>query len=88
MSNNIAFSETSDDIVCEAIGCYSTATNKIVVKVGAKETITIFVCNDCKPRFVYYHTAIEIIGAFRANLNNHGDQILEALQKDGIIRIK
>jgi hypothetical protein len=38
--------------------------------------------------FVYYHTAIEIIGAFRANLRYYGDQILEELQKDGIIQIK
>jgi hypothetical protein len=38
--------------------------------------------------FVYYHTAIEIIGAFRANLRHYGDQILEELQKDGIIQIK
>jgi hypothetical protein len=38
--------------------------------------------------FVYYHTAIEIIGAFKANLKRYGDQILEELQKDGIIQIK
>jgi len=38
--------------------------------------------------FVYYHTAIEIIGAFRANLKRYGDQILEELLKDGIIQIK
>jgi len=38
--------------------------------------------------FVYHHTAIEIIGAFRANLKRYGDQILEELQKDGIIQIK
>jgi hypothetical protein len=38
--------------------------------------------------FVYYHTAIEIIGAFKANLKHYRDQILEELQKDGIIQIK
>jgi hypothetical protein len=37
--------------------------------------------------FVYYHTAIEIIGAFKANLKRYGDQILEELQKDGMIQI-
>lgn len=38
--------------------------------------------------FVYYHTTIEIIGAFKANLRNYRDQILEELQKDGLILIK
>jgi hypothetical protein len=38
--------------------------------------------------FVYHHTAIEIIGAFKANLKRYGDQILEELLKDGIIQIK
>jgi hypothetical protein len=37
--------------------------------------------------FVYYHTAIEIIGAFKANLKRYGDQILEELQNDGMIQI-
>ena len=38
--------------------------------------------------FLYYHTAREIIGAFKANLKHYGDQILEELQKDGLILIK
>jgi hypothetical protein len=38
--------------------------------------------------FVYYHTTIEIIGAFKANLRHYRDQILEELQKDGLILIK
>lgn len=38
--------------------------------------------------FVYYHTAIEIIGAFKANLRQYGDQILEELQIDGLILVK
>ena len=38
--------------------------------------------------FVYYHTAMEIIGAFKANLRHYRDQILEELQKDGLILIK
>jgi hypothetical protein len=37
--------------------------------------------------FVYCHTAIEIIGAFKANLKRYGDQILEELQKDGMIQM-
>ena len=38
--------------------------------------------------FLYYHTAREINGAFKANLKHYGDQILEELQKDGLILIK
>jgi hypothetical protein len=38
--------------------------------------------------FVYYHTAIEIIGAFKANLRQYGDQILEELQMDGLILVE
>jgi hypothetical protein len=38
--------------------------------------------------FVYYHTTIEIIGAFKANLRQYRDQILEELLKDGLILIK
>ncbi|MFZ0655235.1 MAG: hypothetical protein WAM19_01165, partial [Nitrososphaeraceae archaeon] len=38
--------------------------------------------------FVYYHTTIEIIGAFKANLRHYRDQILDELLKDGLILIK
>jgi hypothetical protein len=38
--------------------------------------------------FVYYHTTIEIIGAFKTNLRRYRDQILEELIKDGLILIK
>lgn len=38
--------------------------------------------------FVYYHTTIEITGAFKANLRHYGDQILEELLKDGLILVK
>jgi hypothetical protein len=38
--------------------------------------------------FVYYHTTIEIIGAFKANLRHYRDQILEELSKDGLILVK
>jgi hypothetical protein len=37
--------------------------------------------------FVYHHTAIEIIGAFRVNLTHYRDQILEKLQTDDVIEI-
>ena len=38
--------------------------------------------------FVCYHTTIEIIGAFKANLRHYRDQILDELLKDGLILIK
>jgi hypothetical protein len=38
--------------------------------------------------FIYYHTTMEIIGAFKANLRHYGDQILEELQNDGLVLIK
>jgi hypothetical protein len=44
-------SEINNHIVCEAVGCYSIATNKISVKVGSRGTIFLFVCNECKPKF-------------------------------------
>jgi hypothetical protein len=38
--------------------------------------------------FVYYHTTIEIIGAFKANLRHYRDQIIDELLKDGLILMK
>jgi len=35
---------------CNALGCYNNATLKIVLPVGAK-SLTIFVCENCKPKF-------------------------------------
>ena len=35
---------------CNALGCYNTATLKIVLPVGAK-SLTIFVCQTCKLKF-------------------------------------
>lgn len=37
--------------------------------------------------FVYYHIANEIIISFNNNSEQYGDQILDELQKDGLIRI-
>jgi hypothetical protein len=38
--------------------------------------------------FIYYYTATEIMAAFTNNLKHHGDDILDELQKDGIVKIK
>ena len=38
--------------------------------------------------FIYYYTATEIMAAFTDNLKHYGDDILDELQKDGIIKIR
>jgi hypothetical protein len=52
MSNSIRSPEINNDIICEAIACYSKATNKIAIKVGSDDrTMSLFLCNNCKPKF-------------------------------------
>ena len=53
VSNNIRSSSevNNNNTVCEALGCYSKATNKIPVEVGSKGTIILFLCDNCKPKF-------------------------------------
>jgi hypothetical protein len=36
--------------ICNAFGCLNKATVKIVLPVGSK-SFTIFVCENCKPKF-------------------------------------
>jgi hypothetical protein len=50
-SNNVRSAELNNGIVCECIGCYAKATDKITLKIGSKGTITLFLCENCKPRF-------------------------------------
>jgi hypothetical protein len=44
---------TSDSIntVCEALGCNSSYTERVAVRVGAKGTIFLFLCKNCKGKF-------------------------------------
>ncbi|MGA9170933.1 MAG: hypothetical protein WCF03_01870 [Nitrososphaeraceae archaeon] len=51
MNSNSILSYDDDSAICEALGCYSKATGKITLKVGSKGTITLFLCESCKPRF-------------------------------------
>lgn len=39
------------NIVCEAVGCTANATTQINIPVGDLGTISLLLCNDCKPRF-------------------------------------
>lgn len=49
--NDIFFkaNEISTEI-CNAFGCFNTAIVRIVLPVGSK-SLTIFVCENCKPKF-------------------------------------
>ena len=38
------------DKICNALGCHLIATNEISLKIGEK-SITIIVCENCKPKF-------------------------------------
>ncbi len=38
--------------ICEAVGCDEEATAKVAAKVGAGETIYLFLCENCKPKFI------------------------------------
>ena len=48
-SNNI----TSDlnNAICEADGCFAKAKVSVAVKVGSKGTISLLLCENCRPRF-------------------------------------
>jgi hypothetical protein len=37
--------------MCEAVGCYATATTEIGVKVGNKGIISLHLCNNCVNKF-------------------------------------
>jgi hypothetical protein len=50
MNDNNELPETNNHI-CEAVGCHSRATNKVVVNAGPNETIFLFLCDNCKPKF-------------------------------------
>jgi hypothetical protein len=39
------------NVTCEAAGCYSKATDKIVVKVGNLGAISLLLCRDCVAKF-------------------------------------
>lgn len=51
MSNNIVPSDLNNNIVCEAVGCYSKADIEVHIKVGSKGTIPVFLCVECRSKF-------------------------------------
>jgi hypothetical protein len=50
MSNNMAKPEVNNDIVCEAIGCYSKDTNLVKLNIGYKRIISLYLCTKCKSK--------------------------------------
>jgi hypothetical protein len=50
MNDNLLESTKINPQICNAFECYNTATVRIVLPVGSK-SFTIFVCENCKPKF-------------------------------------
>jgi|tagenome__1003787_1003787.scaffolds.fasta_scaffold20960208_4 hypothetical protein len=50
MSNN-ATSSQFNDFTCEGFGCYAKATTKVAARVGSKETMFLFLCDNGRPKF-------------------------------------
>lgn len=49
--NNIIHIE-NNNVICEANGCYQNATNKITLDVGQFGKVSVFVCENCLPKFI------------------------------------
>ena len=47
---NNSFTSNTHDTICNCLGCYRFADDKISLKIGEK-SIIIFVCDDCKHKF-------------------------------------
>jgi hypothetical protein len=40
-----------DNPICEAVGCFARAKDKIKVEAGAQKVISLLLCNDCISKF-------------------------------------
>ena len=47
---NNSFTSNTQEKICNALGCSQLAKAAISLKIGEK-SITIFVCENCKPKF-------------------------------------
>ena len=47
---NNSFTSNTQDTICNCLGCYRLADDKISLKIGEK-SITLFVCGNFKPKF-------------------------------------
>ena len=48
---NLKVSQEVNNIICEAVNCFSPAQVQIEVKVGQAGSISLFLCNDCVCKF-------------------------------------
>jgi hypothetical protein len=51
MSQDIVIPAQANKEICEAVGCFAEATEKIEVKVGEKGTVCLYLCNNCVGKF-------------------------------------
>jgi hypothetical protein len=47
---NNSFTSNVRENICNCLGCYRFADNKVFLEIGEK-SITIFVCGNCKAKF-------------------------------------
>ncbi|HSF49747.1 MAG TPA: hypothetical protein VLA74_03225 [Nitrososphaeraceae archaeon] len=47
---NNSFTSNTHEEICNCLGCSQLADTEISLKIGEK-SITIFVCENCKPKF-------------------------------------
>jgi hypothetical protein len=73
MSNNTISSDVNN-VICEAVGCFAKAKFKVPINVGTKGTISLYLCEDCKPRFCSDENnhgkngqALDLVGGLGAN---------------------
>ncbi|MDQ6862797.1 MAG: hypothetical protein M3044_03120 [Thermoproteota archaeon] len=50
MTNNNPSSDPNN-LICEAVGCDAIATTKVAARLGHEESIILFLCENCKPKF-------------------------------------
>ena len=41
----------TNNVICEAVGCFSKAAIKLAARVGSAGTISLFLCQECKSKF-------------------------------------
>ena len=61
MSSNNIPSDLNNGI-CEAVGCFAKAKFKIPINVGTIGKISLFLCENCRPRFCKDNSNPEKIG--------------------------
>jgi hypothetical protein len=52
MNNNNVSQENNNNVICEAVECNAQATSKLAIRVGTKGVIFLFLCDNCRPKFL------------------------------------